>query len=213
MKTILFYGDSLTFGKIPGKPERFPREANFIGILEKELGAGYRVIDEGLRARMLAGENGFFPERDGLKQFGPIFGSHVPLDIVCIMLGTNDCNAKSTKTAEEITAALNNYKETIENWSTQLSIPSRPKVLLVSPPLIRGEEVAKNPSMTNIFDETAEEKSRQLPATFSDFCSRENWTFFDAGTVCTTADNEGIHLDETNNALLGKALARIVENI
>src|SRR5689334_11654512 len=91
-KTILIYGDSFTFAKIPGGL-RYDCETRFTGVLQKELGKDYEVIEEGLRGRTVSGENSFFPYRNGLEQFGPIIGSHLPLDLLVLFLGTNDLNS------------------------------------------------------------------------------------------------------------------------
>jgi len=211
MKSILIYGDSLTYGKVPNLAERYDRVMNFVGVLENEIGSEYRVIDEGLRARMLYGENGFFPERNGLTQFGPILGSHLPVDLVCIFLGTNDCNQKSDKSEEEIYQALNGYKEKVVAWCENLSIKKIPKILLITPPVVRGDQVLLQETMSYIFGSNAEEKSKKLKEIYKNFCNKENCLFFDASEVCETADGEGVHLDKENNILLGEALANKIK--
>lgn len=213
MKEILIYGDSLVYGKMPGSPKRYSREKNFIGVLERELGREYKIIDEGLRARTLGGENGFFPERNGLSQFGPILGSHLPIDLVCIFLGTNDCNKADFKEFEEIPEILIDYKEIIDWWLNSLSIEYKPKVLVIAPPVIRGSEVVKCEGMNKIFDETSENKSKVLAEIYESFCKKNNCEFFDASKHCVSADGEGVHLDEKNNELLGIDLAEKIKSI
>ncbi len=213
MKEILIYGDSLVYGKMPGSPKRYPREKNFIGVLERELGKEYKAIDEGLRARTLGGENGFFPERNGLSQFGAILGSHLPADLVCIFLGTNDCNKADFKEFEEIPEILSEYKNKIDWWLNSLSIEHNPKILVIAPPIIRGSEVVKCEGMRKIFDETGENKSKILAEIYEKFCNKNNFDFFDAAKHCVSADGEGVHLDEKNNELLGIALAEKIKSI
>ncbi len=213
MKEVLIYGDSLVYGKMPCTPVRYLREKNFIGVLERELGSDYRIIDEGLRARTLGGENGFFPERNGLAQFGPILGSHLPANLVCIFLGTNDCNKADFKEFEEIPTILKEYKDKIDSWLSSLSIEQKPKILIISPPVIRGSEVIKCEGMHKIFDETSENKSKVLVEVYETFCNKNSCEFFDAGKNCISADGEGVHLDEKNNELLGIALAEKIKSI
>ena len=212
-KTILIYGDSYTHGKIPGVPKRYSREDNFVGVLEKELGNYFRIIDEGLRARTLSGENAFFKERDGLVQFGPILGSHLPLDLICIFLGTNDCNKTGSKSDEEIYKALLEYKNKIEEWCKNLTIESIPKILVITPPIIRGDQVALDKVISGIFNTESEEKSKRLASIYEKFCTENNCEFFNSAEFCKTADREGIHLDLENNASLGKALAEKIKNL
>ncbi len=213
MKTILFYGDSLVYGKIPKYAKRYERGVNFIGVLEGNLGLNYRIIDEGLRARTIAGENHYFKYRDGLNQFGPILGSHLPLDVVCIFLGTNDCNMKDTKNNEEIYSSLLDYKNQIIDWSKNLSIEKLPKIIIIAPPVIRSDQVINDEAMSCIFDSNSEIKSNNLKTVYKEFCEKENCIFFDAGKYCITANDEGIHLDPENNLLLGNALSEQIKSI
>ncbi|HEY1041405.1 MAG TPA: GDSL-type esterase/lipase family protein [Candidatus Paceibacterota bacterium] len=210
-KQILIYGDSLVYGKKPSVPERFDSATRFTGIIQELLGNNFNIIEEGLRARMLVGENVFFPERNGLEQFGPIFGSHVPLDLVVIMLGTNDGNSGQHRTAEEYASTLGSYLEKISTWCTNLGIPTTPKVLLVAPPHMQASEIAQDTALTKIFGEAAEQKSKELAPIYEQFARENNIAFFDASTVCKSASGEGVHLDIENNKLLGEALARKIQ--
>ena len=212
-KTILIYGDSYTHGKVPGAPKRYSREENFVGVLEKELGDGFRIIDEGLRARTLSGENIFFPERDGLAQFGPILGSHLPLDLICIFLGTNDCNKTGTKSDEETYQTLLEYKNKIEEWCKNLIIETVPKIMIIAPPIIRGDQVVLDKVISGIFDVDSEEKSKRLAPIYEKFCIENDCEFFNSAKYAKTSDGEGIHLDLENNTSLGKALAEKIKSI
>lgn len=212
MKNVLIYGDSLVYGKMPGIPTRYPREKNFIGVLERALGNEYQIVDEGLRARTLAGENSFFPERNGLEQFGPIYGSHVPLDLVCLFLGTNDCNRGDTKTEEDVYRAFTSYIEKIALWNKNLSIEIVPKILIIAPPLIRGSEVMKDEGISKIFSELSGERSEMLALIYEKFSKENGCIFFDASKYCVASDGEGVHLDEVNNMKLGQALAEIIQS-
>ncbi len=211
MKSVLIYGDSLVYGKLPNVPTRYAREKRFIGVAEKELGNEYRIIDEGLRARLLSGENGFFPERNGLDQFGPIFASHLPLDLVCLFLGTNDCNKKDTKTSDEIKESLYAYLEKINSWIESMSIDHKPLLMIIAPPIVRGDQVMMSESIQTIFNEQSEEKTLKLVDIYKSFCDETGSIFFNASDYSKTADGEGVHLDEENNRLLGLALAEKIK--
>lgn len=212
-KQILFYGDSLVYGKKPSIAERFDADIRFTGVTQKILGDEYNVIEEGLRARNLFGENLFFAERNGLDQFGPIFGSHVPVDMVIIMLGTNDCNKSKEKIDEEYFKAFDSYIEKIQLWSKPFANKPIPKILIVASPYVRGIEVEKDAKMNEIFGKEAEEKSKKLATIYSTYCQKNNIAFFDASTICVTADGEGIHLDEENNGKLGMFLAHEIRKL
>lgn len=213
MKSILFYGDSLTYGKIPKKNARYSNEKNFTGVMQEKLKNDFLIISEGLRARTLSGENGFFEERDGLDQFGPILGSHLPLSLVCIFLGTNDCNSKDVKTKADIITALTEYKKKVIFWCDQFSIETIPKILFIAPPCIQFSEVQQDENMRKIFNLESEKKSRELSNIYKTFCEQENCIFFDANKVSQTCLGEGVHLDDENNILLGFELATFIKDL
>lgn len=207
-KTILFYGDSYVFGKIPGGI-RFNVSERFAGICQRELGNQYEIIEEGLRGRTLAGENAFFPFRNGVEQFGPILGSHWPLDLVILFLGTNDANSGSDKSAAEIVAGYSAYVEQIKWWSQHFNF-AEPKTMLVAPPLIN--EPASYSAFKDIFKNSAE-KIQQLPALIQDFAAQNRLEFFDSSTVVTVSEIDGVHLDAPANEKFGKALAQKIQTI
>jgi len=96
-KTILCYGDSNTWGFVPGSEgERFLWEVRWPGVLQAELGSEYRVIEEGLSGRTTVLDNPLEPYRNGREYLLPCLQSHQPLDLVVIFLGTNDLGDRYT---------------------------------------------------------------------------------------------------------------------
>lgn len=206
MKRIMVYGDSITWGRRPGTTERYDRRTRFTGVIANTLGENYEVVEEGLRARMLCGENPNFKNRDGFKQFGPIFGSHVPLDLVVIMLGTNDTNADSDKSAKEILSNYGKYRDEVDKWSAEL-MTNKPKLLLVSPPPIIEENTGNDPMFAG-----AEQKTRDMPAILEQVASEMDAYFFDSSIV-SGGELEGIHIDESAHKKLGENLATSILEI
>jgi lysophospholipase L1-like esterase len=93
MKTLVCFGDSNTWGYIPGSDgERFPREARWPVQLQHLLGDGWEVIAEGLNGRTATIERPDSEGRNGLPYLLPCLHSHAPVDVVVIFLGTNDVN-------------------------------------------------------------------------------------------------------------------------
>ena len=202
-KRILVYGDSYTFGKIPGG-NRFDNETRFTGVLQKELGDSYEVIEEGLRGRTLDGENAYFPHRNGLEQFGPIFGSHLPLQLLILFLGTNDTNSGSSKTPPQIVGGYDKYLETVAWWCKHLDF-AEPKIMIVAPPVVNEKESYK--SFKDIF-KNSQKKSRQLSELLGSYAKKRHLLFFDSSKIVKPSPVDGIHLDETANKLLGENLVR-----
>lgn len=208
-KTILIYGDSYVFGKDPGG-NRYDRETRYVGVLQKELGDTYEVIAEGLRGRTLIGENGFLPHRNGLEQFDGIFGSHLPIDLVVLALGTNDCNRVGTLAPNEIVSSYKEYLLKIEWWCKHLNFP-HPKIMLLAPPVVNEE--AARVSFRDWFD-GGSAKTAQLPGLMEQFANSHNLLFFDSAKIVKVSPLDGIHLDVENNRVLGANLAKYIkENI
>jgi lysophospholipase L1-like esterase len=93
MKTLVCFGDSNTWGYIPGSGgERFPREQRWPVILQGLLGDAWEVIAEGLGGRTATIDRPDSEGRNGLPYLLPCLQSHAPIDAVVIYLGTNDVN-------------------------------------------------------------------------------------------------------------------------
>jgi lysophospholipase L1-like esterase len=94
---IVAYGDSLTYGWVPtaNPPStRFGPDVRWPGVLQKELGDNYVVIEEGLDGRTTdaldPGSSISGAQLDGSAYLPACLASHLPVDLVVIMLGTND---------------------------------------------------------------------------------------------------------------------------
>ncbi len=207
-KQILLYGDSYVFGKIPGGL-RYDPSTRFTGVMQSYLGDGYEIIEEGLRGRTIAGENGFFPHRDGLKQFDGIFGSHLPLDLVMLFLGTNDCNSSRSSTPQELVTPYAKYLQSTAWWAKHLGFP-KPKVALIAPPPI--DEPSSYKEFKDVFKGSGS-KILSLPSIIKDFATENKILFFDASKVVKVSPIDGIHLDIENNHLLGRALAQFIKEV
>ena len=132
MKTILCFGDSTTWGYCPeaggarlSEEERWPR------LLERELGCEYRVIEEGLNGRTTAFEDAIRPYRSSLPYIVPCLESHAPVDLLILMLGTNDCKVRYHVSAREITDGLEVLLQKI--YSHYRYMPPAPAVLVMPP--------------------------------------------------------------------------------
>jgi lysophospholipase L1-like esterase len=130
MKTILCYGDSITWGRNAVDGTRFPFEQRWPGILQAGLGNDYRIVEEGLGGRTVATESWAMPHRDGRAMLAPILESHAPLDWVIIMLGTNDCADISSQRGRHCVRRHDDALEHREvgRWTTGRSTSDAPGV-------------------------------------------------------------------------------------
>jgi lysophospholipase L1-like esterase len=133
MKTVLCYGDSITWGFNPVDGSRFPFEQRWPGVLQATLGSSFRVIEEGLSGRTVATESWILPNRDGRSMLAPLLESHAPLDWVIILLGTNDCGPTYRRDVGEIAFGCATLL-----WTVQKAFAGPnggvPHMLLVAPP-------------------------------------------------------------------------------
>jgi lysophospholipase L1-like esterase len=137
----------------------------------------------------------------------PCLHSHRPLDVVVIMLGTNDMKARFNKSAWEVAAGMGKLVELAAQ--PQFGRGGRPAtILVVSPPPFEALAEAHAAMFAG-----AVEKSRQLAAEFRKVAATAGARFFDAGSVIRSSKIDGFHLDPDAHLALGKAIAAEVTRI
>lgn len=204
-RTIVCFGDSNTYGANPDGSGRHPRDVRWPRVMEKTLGDGYEVIEEGLNGRCTIWDSPIEKGRNGLDYLYPCLRSHAPVDLVIIMLGTNDLKRIYGNTAAEIACGA---ARLVDEARSSLAGPNDvpPRVLLVSPVPI-GPLTAQS-EMWGFG--AAIETSRQLAGMYRIVAADHGAGFFDAGAVAQVSPNDGIHLDPAACASLGAAMAEQV---
>lgn len=206
MKTILCYGDSNTFGAIPGAfEERMVPHQRWPGVLKAQLGEDWLVIEEGLSGRTTVNDDpieGSF--MNGRTYLLPCIYSHKPLDIVAIMLGTNDLKVRFSKTASEIALGLSALVRDIHSGGVGQNGQS-PQILIIAPPPIHKDLKGWD----SIF-ENGREKSLKLASELKDVADALGVEFLDAGEFCQLSEVDGFHLDVAGAKKLGLAVSRAV---
>lgn len=213
-KRILCFGDSLTWGWIPvdeGVPTtRFDPDVRWTGVLANELGDGWTVVEEGLSARTTNIDDPTDPRLNGAAYLPACLASHLPLDLVVIMLGTNDTKAYFHRSVLDIANGMGVLASTVLSAAGGVgtSYPA-PQVLIVAPPPLAP---MPHPWFRLIFDGAAQ-KTTDLPAAYEALASFLKVPFFDAGTVVSTDGVDGIHFTAANNHDLGVALSAKVREL
>jgi len=205
-KEILCFGDSLTWGWDPVTRGRYPFEKRWTGILQRELGENYHVIEEGLNGRTTIWDDPIEGEKNGKKYLIPCLESHMPLDLVIIMLGTNDLKLRFNVSAFEIAAAADSLVQIVQKSRTGRNHQS-PQVLLVSPPPL-GKLTDWEEMMTGGL-----EKSKKLAKYYEMFAHDHGYHFLDAGKFVVSSDVDGLHWEAGENEKFGKAVAEKVRQI
>jgi lysophospholipase L1-like esterase len=207
MRHILVYSDSLSWGIIPNTRKRFAFEVRWPGILEIALiaeGHKVRVIEDCLNGRRTVWDDPFKPGRNGLTGLAQRVEIHSPLDLVILMLGTNDLQSMHQHNAWHSSQGIAELVSAIRTAPIEPGMPV-PPVLVVAPPPI---STLKGPIAPKF--EGAEQKSVGLAAAYNKTCGELGCHFFDAGRVTTSSMVDGIHLDIDQHEKLGKALSAVV---
>ena len=93
-KSILCYGDSNTFGYRPTDSRRYPWGVRWTSLLAERLGEEFQVIEAGLNSRTTVIDDDIEKDRNGWKTIDLVLEMNWPLDLVIVMLGTNDMKAR-----------------------------------------------------------------------------------------------------------------------
>lgn len=206
MKTILCYGDSNTWGYHPVTKGRYSREERWTGVLRRELGEEYEIIAEGLNGRTTVWEDPIEGYKSGKEQLIPILTSHKPVDLVVIMLGTNDLKKRFSLSAYDIAEGAGVLVDMVHKSDCGPG-ERAPQVLLMAPP-----PVARLTEYGEMF-EGAEAKSRLLSKHYRRVAKEHGCAFFDTAAVIVSSDIDGIHFDLDEHKKLGLAVAARVREI
>lgn len=211
-KTILCYGDSNTWGQTPDKTgRRRPVDARWTGVLQKNLGDRYAVIEEGLSSRTTNLDYVKKPGRNGRTYLEPCLDSHAPLDVVVLMLGTNDLKIEFRRSADQIAQAVKGLVELIQTKTAKYDgNPAR--IVIVSPILVDGNAPKIKEWYAAYYDESSVAKSRELAAALRAVAELTDCHFVDAAKVAKAGD-DGIHFDEASHQALGVMLAKQIQAI
>ncbi len=204
MKTVLCFGDSNTWGYISGTGERFSTSRRWGGIMRKMLGGRYSVIEEGLCGRTTCFDDPDNAFRSGIEYLAPCLESHAPIDVVIIMLGTNDLKDKFSLEASSVAAGMEKLLELTEKSCAGRGGVS-PKTLIICPPHI---------APVTAFDEFtySHGKSTQLGGHYKALAEKRGCAFVDASAFITESDlPDGVHLSEEAHLRLGVRAAKMVK--
>lgn len=208
-RSILCFGDSLTWGWIP-VPEsspalRYPFQERWTGAMAAALGDGYSIIEEGLSARTTSVDD---PRLNGSAYLPAALASHLPLDLVIILLDTNDTKSYFRRTPYEIANGIGKLAGQVLTSAGGVGTPyAAPKLLIVAPPPIAP---TPDPWFEGMF-EGGYEKSLELAKNYKALADFLKVDFLDAGEFVKTDGCDGIHFSAETNITLGRAVAEKVK--
>ena len=214
-KHIICLGDSNTHGYCADPADcadhgtRFNEDERWTHRLQKALGHDYLVLEEGLSGRTTVFPDPLHESMPALDVAYPILMSHEPVDLLIIMLGTNDTKERLNMNAACITRGMERLIEkckTVPCWGDH-----GPNILVVCPPHI-GEEMESSDVMPAMGLGCAK-KSRELAAAYAPMAKLQGCAFLDAEGIAEFNKVDYMHLTNRGHAQLAEALARIVPTL
>ena len=207
MQQIFVYADSLSWGLVPLTRQRLPFERRWPGIMELALcsaGIRARVIEDCLNGRRTVWDDPFKPGRNGLVGLAQRIESHSPLELVILMLGTNDFQSMHAHNAWHSSQGIACLVSAIRTAPIEPGMPI-PPVLVVAPPPFGAMRGLIAPKFAG-----GGEKCIGLAAAYRQVCEELGCHFFDAGAVIASSELDGVHLDAPQHLELGRALSQVV---
>ena len=210
-RTLLVYGDSNSHGTPPmpdwdGLP-RFDRATRWPGVMALALGNAWHLVEEGLGGRTTLHDDPVEgPHRNGALVLPAVLHSHKPLDLVVIMLGTNDLKHAFGMTPREIGDGIEKLVKIVKAAEVGPG-GAAPAILIVVPP-----PVLEAGCLAEMFAGGAA-KSARLPGEFARVALKHGTALLDAGKVIVSSPVDGVHFDAGEHAKLGRAVAAAVENL
>lgn len=199
MKQILCYGDSNTWGLIPGTSERFDWGVRWTSLIQEKLNQEeFHVIEEGLCGRTTIFEDVYRENRNGLKSLPLVLEAHSPIDYVILMLGTNDCKSHYKNNAYKIGKGLEQCLDKITEFV------SADHILVISP-IHLGESVWKQ-EFDPEFDQNSVGVSKNLSEAYKKIAERKGTHFLVASDFVGPSEADQEHMDANSHQLFADAV-------
>ena len=215
-KHIVCFGDSNTHGYCADPADcsdggiRFNEDERWTRLLQKQLGDDYLVIEEGLSGRTTCFDDPIHEGLNGLIYIYPCLKSHENVDLLVIMLGTNDCKDRFYASAACIgigMARLVKKAMATECWGGK-----QPNILVIAPPAI--EEGMLTSAVAATMGEKCVTKARELAHYYKEQCALIGCHFADAGAMgCEFNKIDFMHLTRKGHATLAENLSKLVPEL
>ena len=206
MKSILCFGDSNTYGESPEGFGRYERHERWTGILQKALGDDYLVIEEGLNGRTSVWDDPVEGDKSGKRHLPMCLETHAPLDLVVLMLGSNDFKRRFSVTPRDIAWSIETLVTIIQKADNGRRAEP-PQILVVAPILLREETF-----LGEIFGDRRADSMR-LGALIEDVAKRKGCAFMNAADYAEPSALDGLHMDRENHKKFAAALEAKIREI
>lgn len=207
---ILCFGDSNTHGYNPENGKRYERNERWTGILQNLLGESDYVIEEGLSGRTTVFDDPLYEGLSGIDFIIPTLMTHEPIDLLIIMLGTNDTKDRFGASAEVISLGLDRLIKKAKFCELAFR-NSKPNILVVAPLPIREE--IKNAECYYTMGKSCSEKSYKIIPLYEKVAKENGCYFFDPSPFAVCSDYDYMHLSKEAHEILGKKLYEVISEI
>ncbi len=207
MKTVLCYGDSNTYGYDPETGGRYESAKRWTTVLAEKLGSDYIVVPEGLNGRTTAYDREDVAWKNGLPYLAPCIASHKPVDIISIMLGTNDCNKCLNLSIDDISAGMEKLIKTVIEECPYIQ-GFIPEIIVVAPAPIL-EDTASSPFADDL-DAYAVKKSQGLGKAYKLLSEKYGCKFIDCSGKVEVSPIDSEHLTEKGHQQIADLLYKTI---
>jgi len=203
MRTVLCFGDSNTYGYIPGNGKRYASDIRWTGILKNKFkNKDVEIVEEGLVGRTTVFEDSVRPGRKGSDFLIPLLETHSEVDELVLMLGTNDCKSLYKASAHVIGMGVETLVKQAKSFNPNL------KILLISP-IHLGENVWKD-DFDPEFDENSVLVSKKLAGEYLSIAEKYNCDFLNAADVAEPSEADQEHLTVDGHRKLAEAIEKLI---
>ncbi len=206
---ILCFGDSNTHGYNPTDGSRYDRNTRFTGILQAMLPNDY-IIEEGLSGRTTVFNDPINKQLAGIDYITPCLSSHEPLDLVIVMLGTNDTKERFCASAEVINLGLISLIKEIRNNNVAFR-NQKAEVLIIAPvPIL--DSISQNPFVLTM-GELCSDKSKKIIPLFKQTAIDTNCFFLDPSTKIKCSEIDCVHLSTQAHQIMANLIYESIIDI
>ena len=214
-KHIVCFGDSNTHGHCADPTDtadggvRFNEEERWTCLLQEFLGKDYLVLEEGLNGRTTVFEDPTCEGRKGIDSIYSCLVSHKPVDLLIIMLGTNDVKDRFSANAACVGQCMERLiqkAKSVTAWAGD-----KPNILLMAPPHIL--EGVTEGVYGDAFGPETIVKSQKLAAVYAEVAKRQNCAFLDTEGVGQFNRLDCIHLTRQGHRNLAEHLAKLIPEL
>lgn len=209
LRTLLCFGDSNTHGTPPitdiGAPSaRHDAQTRWPRVAGRALGPDWEVVEEGLPGRTAQFDDPVMGAiMNGQTGLRIALQSHGPIDVMTLMLGTNDVKMRFATTPEQVVAGIAGLLDIALGLEMQTRHGGF-RVLLICPPPV----VEVGPFAGEFLGGAA--RSQALPPLYRALAMARGCAFLDAGTLISVSPVDGVHYDGAAHGALGATVAKVV---